>query len=77
MLLTAKFSWENCFKSIIGNRSDLSDRHSWREWERERHKLRKDALERIKVDELTNNLKLVKRSESEALEIEQWYKDLE
>ena len=77
MLLTAKFSWDNCFASIIGDRLDRSDRHSWREWERERHKLRKEALERIKVDELTNNLRLVKRSESEALEIEQWYKDLE
>ena len=62
--------------SSVCDELDSIGRQCWRDWEKEQHQSRKKALKRANSDNLTGNLRSVKRSASESLEVERRHQQI-
>ena len=64
------------FDSFICDLLDKIERQCWQEWEREKLELRNKAVEKLEANELTNNLRRVKRSATENLSAQQKHREI-
>ena len=62
--------------SSVCDEIDSIGRQYWRDWEKEQHQSRKKALKRANSDNLTGNLRSVKRSADESLEVERRHQQI-